>query len=180
MSLFFSIVDEATADLIAHWYHHPLVLRKGNLDKRIARWQDIIRSIEYARGIVTMAKKQRDVGATKTTAQHGFTPITWTNCNLTDDDIARIDAWAVSDSDIFTAISGMVGEGYTFTIKRSPDGESVMAVAIGQDPKCVNAGYGLSAFSDTPDSAIKVLLYKHFDVLSGLWGANTPPKSKYR
>jgi len=180
LTAFLCEVDEYSVWLLRHWYRDNVILHKGSMDKRIERFRDVIYTVRLARERITMAKKSTSVSSSSSKANSGFKPVSWVNCNLTDEHIEQIENWELSDTELLTAMSALVGEGYALSVKKSPDGQSVMATIVGNSSDCENTGRGMSAFASTPDDAFKVLLFKHYDILGGKWGEGTSNGAKYR
>lgn len=180
LTSFFCEVDEYSVWLLRHWYPHSVILHKGSVDKRIERIRYVLSDLKRARECIIMAKKPSTKPLNPTGTSSSFKSISWVNCNLSDDDISSIENWELSDTELLTALSSLIGEGYAVSVKRSPDNLSVMATIIGQADTCDNVGKGMSAFADTPDDAIKVLLYKHFNLLRGQWGDGSNSRAKFR
>jgi len=94
---------------------------------------------------------------------------TWVNVPINNDVAHEIEEWAVDDLALLDGFANLVLASYEVRCKLATDGEGFMCLCfpIGSDHP--NGGGALSAYGPTPRDALKVLLYKHYVILSGDW-----------
>lgn len=114
--------------------------------------------------ITEMTKKGQADGT-----KPSFQPVTWVSIAITAADEGALDKWLITDVEIYAGILTLVDGGHSVSIKTAPDGNGFMCTAIGLADDCNNKGLGLSGFAADPGDAIKVLLYKHFNLCGESW-----------
>lgn len=123
-----------------------------------------------------MSKKGQGNGS-----KPSFQPVTWVNVSITTADENALDEWVITDVELYAGILALVDGGHSISIKVAPDGVGFMCTAIGLADDCSNQGLGLSGFAANPGDAVKVLLYKHFNLCGGSWPRPaTGSKSRFR
>lgn len=100
-----------------------------------------------------------------------FNSLDWINVNLTVEDANEIEAWLATEPDVLGELCRLVVEGGNIALKPANRGDGYMATLTYASSGGSGAGWGLSAFADTPYEAAACLLYKFVVKLDG----NTTP-----
>ena len=110
------------------------------------------------------AAKAKVEGKTPASEFKGFV-----NYVLTEDDKAGYNAWGLDDHDLWLLLTADIQAGYKFSCSYNKQNDTFSATYMCNDALSPNAGYCLSAFAPDWYNAVKSLIYKHNEVLGGLW-----------
>jgi len=88
---------------------------------------------------------------------------------LTEEQFAELDTLKATPAQMMTALASAVEGGLGFSLNYNAEKETANATFMDKRPDSSAHGYALSAFgTDVPD-ALKILLYKHANVLGTDW-----------
>lgn len=79
---------------------------------------------------------------------------------------------ALSDQAVVDAIQGLVADGYRLGLSWASEQHAYYASLTGRSTGTVNDGFVLTSFAADIRTAVRLTLYKHFEVTEGLWGGN--------
>jgi len=112
-----------------------------------------------------------------------FKKIVWQgfiNCRLSDEQKEDFEAWwEAGIPDLSGKWLGLVKDGYKTTLSWDIPKNTYTATITDNDAQSELAGWALSAFGDSPEKAIAVLLYKHNVVLVDGWVVGEQQQAKY-
>lgn len=136
----------------------------------------INRNFDLAERIWLMAAKGKGLAATK----QQFQDIKFVNYNLTEEQ--KNDHDSTNRPVEYVAVQGvkLISKGYAVKISFDSYSKCYQATLTVWNEANHNFGYGLSARGATPERALSLLLYKHFDVLKENWSqAYKAPASSF-
>lgn len=99
---------------------------------------------------------------------------------LTPEQDDAFDHWDMEDEDVLVFLQESVTSGYKFTLVYNKQNDSYSASFTGGIGCGANAGYTLSAFSDSWFEAVKLLVFKHSVIADGDWSATALPARQRR
>ena len=95
--------------------------------------------------------------------------LTFLNLRLTEEQMNTMDDTKATAAQIMTSLAAVIEGGLSFSLNWNSERETANATFMDKREKSPTKGYALSAFgTDVPD-ALKILLYKHLNVLAGDW-----------
>lgn len=98
-----------------------------------------------------------------------FGQLTFLNLRLDDEQMAEMDNTKVTPAQLVTSLAAVIEGGIAFSLNWNKERETANATFMDKREDSDCKGYALSAFgTDVPD-ALKILLYKHLNVLGGDW-----------
>lgn len=94
---------------------------------------------------------------------------TFVRCDLSGKEKDTVKNGTITDADLVANIAKLVDNGYKFST--GPDNYSggVAAFLTGVGDECPNKGMTLAGRGPTLWDAVKVLLFKHYEILKELW-----------
>lgn len=93
------------------------------------------------------------------------------NYDLTESERAACKKWCVLLDDLDAAMVRAVEEGYRLSLKWDTFSECHAAFMLRSDEEKLNAGYILTGRGSTSAKALRQMLFKHFMLFEGDWGA---------
>jgi hypothetical protein len=153
---------EPTLDLLLRLQRNPHLL-----DYKFRQQVMFIMEMKCA-----MAKTSKNSDNAKTS---GFIQVRWCNVSLTAEDAQKITDTPNDDETVLMAIGSLILEGYSFSAKPTSEGASIQVTLICQNTESVNYAVGLSAYARDLRTALLVLVYKHFEILDGVYSAADSP-----
>lgn len=111
----------------------------------------------------------------KTAPANGY-EVRWVNRNLTEQEKTEHDTRPVDLSRIGKDWIKIALQGYSTKLSWDAYSKCFQATLTAWDGNCPNYGYGLSARGSTPERAISLLLYKHYEVLQENWTEAYQPR----
>jgi len=94
------------------------------------------------------------------------TSLTWCNVTLSQDDIQVLERSDTTFEHLGAMLLGVADEGFSFSVKRMDDGESIMCAIYGAAVDNPTRQMGLSSFAADTRDAVLCCMYK-FDQLCG-------------
>lgn len=91
------------------------------------------------------------------------------NVNLTAADDKLFDQWEADRVFGIADVGLLVDAGYKFSLNWDDHHSGYVASLYSGSPKLAWTGYTLTAWSDTPDEAVKLLMFKHFFLCNEDW-----------
>lgn len=91
------------------------------------------------------------------------------NVNLNDDMAADFELWKQTNSITFSDLDILANNGYKFSVSWDAYHEGVSASLYCTQAKMEWAGYTLSAWAGDVESAVLLLIYKHYIVCEEQW-----------
>jgi len=97
---------------------------------------------------------------------------TFVRCDLTTEDKHRLGQREFDPGRVFDQIHSLVEVGYKFSVSLQSDKTSYIASLYDRDAESKTNGYTLTGRGRSVPNAIDALLYKHYDLLDGIWPAS--------
>lgn len=95
--------------------------------------------------------------------------LTFLNLRLTEEQISEMDNAKVTPAQLVTSLAAVIEGGLAFSLNWNSERETANATFMDKREDSDCKGYALSAFGrDVPD-ALKILLFKHLNLLGGDW-----------
>lgn len=105
----------------------------------------------------------------KTDKAQRFNDVRFVQYELTKDQAAACKAWEFSAEQAWDAITEMVEEGYSFSLKFDDFSSSYACFVNVKGPKIINKGLCLNGRGSSPFKALKQALFKHHHLMDGDW-----------
>lgn len=99
----------------------------------------------------------------------GYTPATFVDVRVSEDDADGIMTEFGAMDDAFDAMAALLDASYKVTFTYNPQNGTAIATITCRDEKSVNFNRALSGFSDTWMDALRAVLYKHYVLLKEDW-----------
>jgi len=98
-----------------------------------------------------------------------FGQLTFLNLRLSEEQMLEMDGTKVTPAQLVTSLAAVIEGGLAFSLNWNSERETANATFMDKREDSDCKGYALSAFgTDVPD-ALKILLFKHLNVLAGDW-----------
>lgn len=98
-----------------------------------------------------------------------FEKLTFLNLRLTEEQMVEMDNTKATPAQIMTSLAAVIEGGLAFSLNYNQERETANATFMDKREDSPAQNHALSAFgTDIPD-ALKILLYKHLNVLGGDW-----------
>ena len=91
------------------------------------------------------------------------------NVDMTPTDWELFDNQQVSAGKLFDALDSLVVAGFKFTFTPMPDNASVNVMMYQQFADMPCPGHAISAFAPTTTEALRIVMFKHYEILGGKW-----------
>lgn len=91
------------------------------------------------------------------------------NVRLTDEQLKEADEWEVKPVQVWAALDHALHAGLSLSFSYNSERKTASAMFIDRREESEAANWALSAFSDDCKDALKLLLYKHFELLKEDW-----------
>jgi len=88
---------------------------------------------------------------------------------LSDDELAGLDAWKPTAAQIWNSVDAAIQSGFRFTLSYNGKTKLASVTQIDNREKSKTAGYALSSADTDGALALKMALYKHYQVLNEDW-----------
>lgn len=115
-----------------------------------------------------MTTKKGQTTASRATNPNG-NDLKWVNRNLTDEEKKDHDARKVTAKEIGVLLFKVAFDGYNVRIAWDAYSKCFQANIIPYAPENPNFGFALSARGITPERAVSLLLYKHYEIFDQNW-----------
>lgn len=113
--------------------------------------------------------------------QQNTTPLTFLTLRLTEEQFGEVDATKVTAAQLMTSLAAVVESGIGFSLNYNSERETANATFMDKRSDSKMQNTALSAFGEDVADALKILLYKHLNVLQGDWTSLAgAPKSQNR
>lgn len=99
-----------------------------------------------------------------------FAPTVWVRCDLDEGEKKHLKANAMPADQLVRAICGLVDDGYKVSVSKDVKNDCVGAFLTAPKEMYDGQNVVLSSRGPDGDAALRVLLYKHFEVLQADWG----------
>lgn len=96
---------------------------------------------------------------------------------LTADQLQSFAVWDCHDGDVLDLVQGALAEGYKLTFTYNGQSDTYNAALTCNAEKNPNQGYTMSAFAPQFYTALRLLMFKHWELLQGTWD-NIPAPQK--
>lgn len=93
------------------------------------------------------------------------------NVRLDEEQREAYAAWDITPAEVWEKFTEMLSTGYKITVSHQPKKNSFTCAATCENAADPNAGMTMSSYAGTWGDAVKVMLFKHFEVTKGTWGA---------
>lgn len=88
---------------------------------------------------------------------------------LSDAQKAGFEAWDVQDNELYELLATIVQGGYKFSCVYNTSNDTFIATLTGGQGSGAADGYSMSAFAPDWYNALRVLVFKHVEILGGDW-----------
>ena len=99
----------------------------------------------------------------------GLGPLTFLNLRLSEAEMDAMDETKATPAQIMSSLAAVVEGGLAFSLNWNSERETANATFMDKQEASPCKGYALSAFGVDVLDALKILLYKHLNVLGGDW-----------
>lgn len=97
--------------------------------------------------------------------------LSFLDMRLTPEQLSEVDDLKMSAAQAMTALTSAVMSGLSFSFSYNAERKTANAMFADKRPDSAAFGFALSAFSDDCQDALKLLLYKHYNLLNGDWSS---------
>lgn len=146
------------------WHTRPKGITKAAQAQAVQYWVDVLQKA-YTEGIDDMPAKKAPTKA----VWKGFADVP-----LDAESKKLFRSLEYTDSETLDKLSDFVAEGYKVSISFRPEQNSFMAAATGVRQGSPNEGYTMTSFAANIDTAIQVMLFKHYELCGGDWTEYAP------
>jgi len=112
-------------------------------------------------------QKRSGSGARKSGTQQSYG--TFVRCDLSVEDKYRLGQQEFDPGRVFDQIHALVEVGYKFSVSLQSDQKAYIASLFDRDEESKTKGYTLTGRGRSVPNAIAALLFKHYDLLDGVW-----------
>ena len=92
-------------------------------------------------------------------------------CTLHDDQLTAADAWKAKPAEIFEYVHALLEDGYDLSLSYQAKDKSFTVTLKDIQPGRSTAGYAISTRDGNAADALKLALWKHFNVLVRDWSS---------
>lgn len=100
----------------------------------------------------------------------GYQPTVWVSCDLDESEKKHLKANKMPGEQLVNALSQLVDDGYKVSVSKDEKNDCVGAFLTAPKVLYDNQNVVLSSRGPDVDGALRVLMYKHFEILKGDWG----------
>jgi len=159
-------VADARASAQLLWLYMYSYRQRENISTKAKFWKLYLQFVD-ALGRLYNVPTRKNVHREEPSQTFG--QLTFLNLRLTEEQIIDIDDTKVTPAQLVTSLAAVVEGGLAFSLNWNSEREVANATFMDKREDSACKGYALSAFgTDVPD-ALKILLYKHLNVLGGDW-----------
>lgn len=95
--------------------------------------------------------------------------LTFLNLRLSEDQLKEMDGLKATPAQMMTSLAAIIEGGLAFSLNYNADRETANATFMDKRDASPAKGFALSAFGTDVMDALKILLFKHLNVLAGDW-----------
>lgn len=162
---FSAVVDARASSGILHAYLASYRQRE-NVAIKPRFWKLYLQFVD-ALGRIYNVPTKRNIRREQ--AENPIGQLTFLSLRLTEEQFAALDETKVTSAQLMTSLAAVVEGGLGFSLNYNADKETANATLMDKRDDSPAKGYALSAFGEDVPDALKILLYKHFNILGGDW-----------
>lgn len=104
---------------------------------------------------------------------------TFVRCELSTEDKRALAQRELDPGRVFDQLDALVESGYKFSVGLQSDQTAYIASLFDRDEESKTKGYTLTGRGRSFSNAIAALLYKHYDLLDGIWPTGKPDDDEW-
>jgi len=159
-------VADARASAQLLWLYMHSYRQSDNIALKAKFWKlylQFIDSLGRLYNVPTRKNAQRENPNTS------FEQLQFLNLRLTEEQMELMDNTKVTPAQLVTSLAAVIEGGLAFSLNWNNDREIANATFMDKRLDSPCKGYALSAFGTDVTDALKILLYKHLNILGGDW-----------
>lgn len=159
-------VADARASAYLLYYYLASYRQRENVALKTKFWKLYLQFVDALGRIYNVPTRKN---AKREEPTQTFGQLTFLNLRLTEEQITALDDTKATPAQVITSLAAIIEGGLAFSLNYNEERETANATFMDKREDSPAKGYALSAFGEDVPDALKILLYKHLNVLGGDW-----------